>query len=99
MAVSEYEYKNVKVDSLRNGRRGRRAQDKLMNKMAAEGWEVIDAQRLGRWEFGSKDTLVFRRPKPEPAPRPPRAAEPGTAPQVTWATMPKWVYVAGAVIM
>jgi hypothetical protein len=67
--TTRYEYKTVKVSSLRNGRGGRRAQDKLMNKMASDGWELVDGHRLTTWSFGSKDTLVFRRPSRSLAPR------------------------------
>lgn len=31
--------------------------------MGAEGWELIDTERVGSWDFGNADTLTFRRPK------------------------------------
>lgn len=59
-----YEYRTEKVLSpSRTGGRGRRAQEKLLNKLAAEGWELVDSSRIGALEFGRKDTLTFRRPK------------------------------------
>ena len=61
--ATQYEYKTIKALSVRAGRAGRRKQDKVMNQMAQEGWELVNAQRLGTWDFGRSDTLTFRRPR------------------------------------
>jgi hypothetical protein len=61
-ANSHYEYKVVKAKALRK-RDGAEAQERLLNELAAEGWELADARRADVWDFTSDswDTLVLRR--------------------------------------
>lgn len=53
---SGYEYRQVLVPN-----RGGKAQQKAINKVAAEGWELVEVRAGGGW---TKDTATFRRPRP-----------------------------------
>lgn len=61
-----YEYKIVKAPALRK-RAGAGEQERLLNDLAAEGWELVDARRAEIWDWtsDSTDALVLRRTSPE----------------------------------
>lgn len=53
-----WEYKSAKIPSDRSGARTR-----ALNRLAADGWEVVDTQRDRlRWARGNTDTVTLRRP-------------------------------------
>lgn len=60
-----HEYRIVTVTALR-ARAGAAEQERLLNEMAGEGWDLIDARRSDIWDWSwtSKDQLVLRRGRP-----------------------------------
>lgn len=50
-----YEYRQVKVPN-----RAGKAQERAINKVAAEGWELVQIRAGGGW---TKDTATFKRPR------------------------------------
>lgn len=58
----QFEYKIVKVTALRK-RAGASEQERTLNDLAGDGWELVDARRSDVWDWSwdSSDSLVMRR--------------------------------------
>lgn len=63
MVGEQFEYKIVRATSLRK-RSGAQAQEDLLNRLAAEGWELVTARFADAWDWKSEDTLILRRARP-----------------------------------
>lgn len=64
------EYRIVRVVALRK-RAGPAEQERLLNELAADGWELVDARRSDAWDWGwsATDLLTLRRTRPDRSPR------------------------------
>lgn len=57
---ARHEFKLVRATALRR-RAGPAEQEEILNMMAAEGWELVDARRSDIWDWRSEDILTLRR--------------------------------------
>jgi hypothetical protein len=54
---AQWEYKTVKVNP------NRRVMQRELNRLGKQGWELVDVQKKGTFEWGTKSTLTLRRPR------------------------------------
>jgi hypothetical protein len=58
---AEFEYKTVRLETATVGGAARK-QQRLLNKLAAEGWELVSETGRHSVAYGTSKTLTFRRP-------------------------------------